>query len=734
MIRRPLAPVLGLWVLAALGLSELTGRVTDWFDMTDELRYERLAISIARTGSVLPRIHETSVRDIDQLYPMLIAPFFAHGTVAFDLHQAHILNAWVMTSACIPAYLLGRRVTGRAWVGWVIAVASLTIPWLIYSSFLLTEVVAYPVFLWAFLAVQRTVAAPTVAADLFALVAVAVSFFARTEFAGLIVVLPLAVVVAEVTSTSTDRWRTRVVSASSRVVRGHPVLVATYGFLLASALVFTVAGGSVLGLSAYGQSVQGALVPAGFMDALLGYVAQFAFGLAILPFVVGFAWLLANTVASSGAAEARAFACVGSLSFVVVFAEVTKYALGVGGVIYERFTFYFVPIVLLAFVCALLDRQWPRWSLLVPFLLVAAGFVLRPQSAFTWNGGRLNPDTPVSIFYHPLVEVLGSKAAMQAGLVLAAIVLTGLFAVAAARTTKRKRVAAILITATVSLLVAETGYVFVRLFRTTSYSERPLTAQISPDLAWVDGVVGHDTDVTAIPYHVSTDYFVSLRYWRDLEFWNKSVDRDAQFGDPAGYDYTGVWFPKLGLTFDPATGRASISPSRLVVQSVTDTRFQLAGTVQSENQFGKLIDADQPWRLSYLTRGAYDDGWLMPGRPATIRLFPSPGQRGSRIHYLNLQIWAPRDVASRPYEVRSNLRRLRRVASNSRTEYVNALPVCVPANGYADVRIAARGASAIPADLSTLPGPTQERIGSIFLADASVSDDLGGPCEARPST
>src|SRR4029077_12298024 len=126
---------------------------------------------------------------------------------------------------------------------------------------------------------------------------------------------------------------------------------------------------------------------------------------------------------------------------------------------------------------------------------------------------------------------------------------------------------------------AETGYVFVRLFRTTSYSERPLTAQISPDLAWVDGVVGHDTDVTAIPYHVSTDYFVSLRYWRDLEFWNKSVDRDTQFGDPARYDYTGVWFPKLGLTFDPATGRASISPSRLVVQSVTDTRFQLAGTV-----------------------------------------------------------------------------------------------------------------------------------------------------------
>src|SRR5262249_14665416 len=155
------------------------------------------------------------------LYPLLIAPLFSHGTVAFDIHQAHILDAWIMTSACIPAFLLARRVTGRTWAGWLLALASLTIPWLIYSSFLMTEVVAYPVFLWAFLAVQRTVAAPSVRADLVALVALAAAFLARTEFAGLIVVLPLAVVAAELTSPSTEPWRRRAAVGLRRSVRTH---------------------------------------------------------------------------------------------------------------------------------------------------------------------------------------------------------------------------------------------------------------------------------------------------------------------------------------------------------------------------------------------------------------------------------------------------------------------------------------------------------------------------------
>jgi hypothetical protein len=719
---------LGLWLVGALGLSVVAGRVTDWFDMTDEMRYERLAISIARTGSLVPRIHGVGVKDLDQLYPLLIAMVFRHGAVAQDIHRAHVLGAWMMSSACIPAFLLARRVSGRDWVAWVVAAGSVTVPWLIYSSFLLTEVVAYPVFLWAVFAVERTVAAPSIRADLAAVVALVVAFFARTEFLGLAVVLPLAVVVVELTAPSTGPWSERATASLRRCLVAHRVLVVVYGCLLVSLVAYVAAGGHPLGLSAYGQEVPTSLVPRGFAAALVGYVAQVAFGLGLLPFIVGFAWLIANTIAPGVRREAHAFACVGSLSFAFLTVEVAKYAVGVGNVIYERFLFYFSPIMLLAFILALVDRRWPRWSLLVPLALVCAGFAFRLQDSFTWAGARVNADTPLSIFYHPLIEVAGSRAALQVGLICAAVLLTGLFALAAVRVPNRKVLAAVLVALAVGLSASETAYVYARLFRTSGYSGRPLTAPVPSTLDWVDGVVGQNADVTVIPFHVSTDYWVNLQYWRDIEFWNKSVDRAAEFPNAAPYDFTGIWFPKLGLAFDQNSGRANVSPTRYVVQSIGDSRFQIAGNVQSLNQYAQLIDADHPWRAAFLTLGTYDDGWLKPNTQATIRVFPVPGQRGPRILSLTLQIWAPTNIVNRPFSIRSNADRYRGVASNSRTTFVNSFLVCVPPGGHADVSIRATGASTIPGDLSSLQGSLGQRLGSIYIADASVSNNIGSRC------
>src|SRR5438093_8283712 len=103
-MRRPeLAALLALWLAAACGLQLLTTRVADWFVMTDELLYERLAISVARGHSPLPRVHATLVPNVNQLYPLLIAPVFGEQLVPQSLHAAHLLNAFVISSACIPA-------------------------------------------------------------------------------------------------------------------------------------------------------------------------------------------------------------------------------------------------------------------------------------------------------------------------------------------------------------------------------------------------------------------------------------------------------------------------------------------------------------------------------------------------------------------------------------------------------------------------------------------------------
>jgi hypothetical protein len=119
-MRRPsferfgLVPVV-LWLALGAGLAAFTSRVADWFVMTDELLYERLAISVVRLHSPLPHVHMELVPSLSQLYPLILSAPLAGGDVAQGLHRAHILNAFVMSSAAVPAYLLARRVAGRVW-------------------------------------------------------------------------------------------------------------------------------------------------------------------------------------------------------------------------------------------------------------------------------------------------------------------------------------------------------------------------------------------------------------------------------------------------------------------------------------------------------------------------------------------------------------------------------------------------------------------------------------------
>ena len=174
-------PMVGLWLALGAGLAAVTSRVVDWYVMTDELLYERLAISIARLHSPLPRVHGELIANVNQLYPFLLAPFFRHGLVPAALHDSHVLNAFVMSSASIPAVLLSRRVTERRSLSYLVATLSVCIPWIALSSFLLTEVVAYPSFLWAVLGLQRAAVSPRARNDVLALAAVAIAILARTQ-------------------------------------------------------------------------------------------------------------------------------------------------------------------------------------------------------------------------------------------------------------------------------------------------------------------------------------------------------------------------------------------------------------------------------------------------------------------------------------------------------------------------------------------------------------------------
>jgi hypothetical protein len=578
------------------------------------------------------------------------------------------------------------------------------------------------------LAIQRAVAKPSVRADALVLVALVLAFLARTELVVLVLAPPVAVLLVAV-GASSGSWPARAGTALKQSVSRHRVLAVAYAVVVLSAVGFAASGGNVLRLSVYGQEIPNQSVPSGYAQAAFGHFAQIAFGLGVLPFVVGFAWLLANFASKRAGGEAHVFACVGASTLVLVVLEVTKYDLGLGGtIIFDRYLFYLAPIVLLAFSCAVLDRAWPRWSLLVPCTLVCLGFALRSQASFTWAHGQVNPDSPVSILYHAFLEVFGSRTGMETAFVVGTIMLTGLFALVGTRASLRRRIGPVLIILAVLLTSVETGYVFVRLFHQNGFSYRPLTAAIPPSFAWIDAAVGPRANVAMIPYHVSTDYLVSERYWRDLEFWNKSVDREIDY-PPAPYYFTGIWFPKQKLSFNLNNGLANVSPSKYVVENVTEVRFGLAGTVREQDQEGgELVETDLPWRASYLTSGTYDDGWLKPGSPVTVRVFAAPGQKGARIRYLSVQFHAPNGIAARPYEVRSNAKQVHGDVTDTQTTFLNSFPVCVPASGHSDVTVTAHGTSTIPGDMSGYQTSLGTRTGSLYMADASVNNDVGPTC------
>ncbi len=427
---RPL-PLLALWIACGAVLSHYTGRVRDWFDMTDEMRYERLAISIARTHSLVPRIHGVDVQSFSQLYPLLIAPIFAHGYVPHDVVSAHVFNAWLMSSACVPAYLLAHQVTGRRRVAYLVAALSVCMPWILYASMLMTEVAAYPAFLWALLGLYRATVAPSARRDALALAGLGLAFLARTELLVLVLVAPAAIVCFELGRARGAGARRRAAAGLRAALAAHRLLAATYAVLLLGAVALAHAGRLAAVVGVYGSyAQQSTLVPPGLAGAFAAHVALFALGLGVLPFLVGSAWLGANLVAPGAGRERHAFACVAAASLLALLLQATDFDVRYTGYVHDRFLLYLVPPVLIAmFCCRSTGPKSPSGrSLALPALVTVCGFASGSFPSFSWQElPQLTPDSPMSGLLRRLVGLTHSLGATRVVLVVATVVLCVLF-------------------------------------------------------------------------------------------------------------------------------------------------------------------------------------------------------------------------------------------------------------------------------------------------------------------
>ncbi|MBD0337794.1 MAG: hypothetical protein ICV67_00715 [Thermoleophilia bacterium] len=690
------------WLGLGLGLSRVTGRINDWFVMTDELFYERLAISVARTGSPLPRVRGELIDSFNQLYPVLIAPAYARGLVPDSLHEAHVLNAFLMTSTLVPAYLLTRSVTGRADLALGVGVLAVVVPWLTLSSFLLTEVAAYPAFAWAVYALYRAAAFPRPLNDALTLAGIALAAVARVQFLVLLAVLPVALLLHD----------------GRHALARHRLLAAAYAAMALGAVALAATGEVARVLGTYGQTAQGAFPP-GLPRAFLEHAAAgLALPLAILPFLVAAAWLLA-ALARPGDGRQHAFASVALVTVVVVLLQVASFDERFGGrMVRDRYLFYLVPVLLAALACALVAPRWPPWwSLAAPTAVVIAGFALYELPRFE----RLSVDSPVAVVHDRLLDLGGSVGGAQAGLVLLTVVLVLLF-VQGAALLPRAAVAAVIAGLAAAALPAQAGSGFSRLFALPGTSGRALTHDQAGVFNWVDRAVGPDADATMVPYpHLSGDYWATVAFWWDLEFWNKSVVRAAYLEE--AFSATPPTFAHVAVAWDER-GRLASSPTRYVAQFSRDVRFRIAGEVVWNERETQLIDAGEEWRLAWATSGLYEDGWTSPDTEVRVTVFPEQGQDGPLTRLVSLVLRPPGQ--DRGARLSSGLGE---ASATLRDETgVLQVPVCVRPGAPGEALLRVEGAGPIEGNPVNAEIFSRPRLGGVQVRELSVAGESRAGC------
>ena len=115
-----------------------------------------------------------------------MAPLFAIGVGDVAVRSARALNAVLFASAALPVYLLaGFAFTGRSLTRVVVAVLAVFLPWVVLTSAMFTESLAYPLFLWAAYSLTRLYVKPSPGSDVFSIVVIALATVARTQLIAL---------------------------------------------------------------------------------------------------------------------------------------------------------------------------------------------------------------------------------------------------------------------------------------------------------------------------------------------------------------------------------------------------------------------------------------------------------------------------------------------------------------------------------------------------------------------
>ena len=596
---------------AAIRFATALARPTpDYFP--DEYMYASFARSLAHGH--LPIVRGAPVHFFPLLQPLLTAPAWLLPSAEAGYRATQAIESVLMSLAAIPVYYLARRLDLPA--RWALAAAglSLTIPALVYSSFVVSEPVAYPLALAAVAAAVHAIDRPSPRSFALFLVLAALGMFARLQLA---ILLPCFAVVLVAVVLRERRFRAfvranRVAIALFALVAGsllalgplrntgyYPSFTSTPQFDPGSAVHLIAPDALVLAFSCGFVLVPGAILGIGFALVRPLRRAEFVFGALTLALTVG---LFAQAIVYGHATSAPQ-----------AFAD-TNY-------VQERYLFYLLPLWTLAFLLYA-RRGFPQRGLhaIVAVALVVGSLQL-PLSGYLVGGNIAH--SPLLFALRQLADLVNSVTtasvvAVQAG----ALAILALLVVSFLR--PRALTAFALVIAGAVTIAATAGAVAFNIRNSQELHQAVLDGNQSA----VDAAeTGSATMVL----------FSSSAQAEQVLFWNSSIDRLAVLPgvvrpDPFAFEEASVARDgTLLVNGAPFRGDALLSTPAAGVGLQN-------GVVLASTSDSVLARARTGLRLRYLVSGSTAHGWLASF--GTVTAWPTGGRLNGR---LVLSIEAPHD-------------------------------------------------------------------------------------------
>src|SRR5947209_4776866 len=535
----------------------------------DEYLYTAFARALG--SGHLPAVRGQAAHFPALLAPLLAAPFQAlfAPELAYRLTQAE--NAFLMSLAAVPAYLLARRVGLSARYALTCAVFAIAIPDLVFASYTLADPVAYPFALGAIAAGVWAIDKPSRRGQLLFLTLAFLATFARVQY----VVLPAAFVVAAV---AVDRKRVLRTQRLPLLLMGLPLLG-----------VLALGPGRLLG---YYSSV-GSLHVGG---KLLTWAATDLFLLAFASGVILVPGALVALARPRGRTES-AFAV-----FVAVFAaglllEAALYASNGSLRFQERYLFALLPLVPIAFGLYVKHGRPARTAVALLSLVLFAASARVPLSGYAGASGKT--DSPFLTAVFQLEKHVGTANGSLVFALLAAAAIAGAVVVS-----RRGGGTYALAAAMLFLLVTSVGAVV----NDTHNAHQVRHDYLPQNPSWVDAAgLGNVTLLQTVGS--PPDRAVEQLYW------NRSLTHEVLLGDALPTDVYAA--PRIKVA---ANGTLEgVGPNVLLQAYAATVEFANAELVSRAGTFS-LWSAETAPRLALLEQGRYSDGWL--SRDGRITVWP----------------------------------------------------------------------------------------------------------------